>query len=311
MAMFRQTTSRSDDPQLHTHVVISAKVQTDDGRWLALDARYLKQYQRMLGGLYQSVLRNELAHRFGIGWESIVHGQAEILGVPAELRDVFSKRSEQIDHAVTAKVAEFVGRQGRDPNEWELAAIEREAAVDTRSHKSGNGVAELVTRWQTEAEAIGWDGVALIDAVEEAGRQLPVEPQSVDVDEIVGALATGGSTWNRANVVSALCDVARPDRRADGERWAEVIERAVDQIVEQCVELDPDHAAAPRRRSDGRSMWLEPTSPHITTDEILARGRTRPRLGARRPNRRPHTLDHRPVGRSGCVAGRRRRSGRR
>ena len=91
----------------------------------------------------------------------------------------------------------------------------------------------------------------------------------MNVDEIIAALSTGGSTWNRANIVSALCDVARPDRRADGERWAEVIERAVDQIVERCVELDPDHAAAPRRRSDGRSMWLEPTSPHITTDEIL------------------------------------------
>ena len=175
MATFRQTTSRSDDPQLHTHAVISAKVQTDDGRWLALDARYLKRYQRMLGGLYQSVLRNELTHRFGIGWEPIVNGQAEILGVPDELLEVFSKRSEQIDHAVTAKVAEFVGRQGRDPNEWELAAIKREAAVDTRSHKSGNGVAELVTRWHDEAATIGWDGVALIDAVDRS-RPPAAEP---------------------------------------------------------------------------------------------------------------------------------------
>jgi conjugative relaxase-like TrwC/TraI family protein len=52
-AAFRQTTSRADDPQLHTHVVISAKVQTVDGRWLALDARFLKRYQRALGGLYR------------------------------------------------------------------------------------------------------------------------------------------------------------------------------------------------------------------------------------------------------------------
>ena len=39
MATFRQTTSRADDPQIHTHAVISAKVQTADGRWWALDAR--------------------------------------------------------------------------------------------------------------------------------------------------------------------------------------------------------------------------------------------------------------------------------
>ena len=68
MATFRQSTSRADDPQLHTHAVISAKVQTVDGRWLALDARYLKRHQRTLGGLYQSVLRAELNHRYGIAW---------------------------------------------------------------------------------------------------------------------------------------------------------------------------------------------------------------------------------------------------
>ena len=92
MATFRQTTSRADDPQIHTHAVISAKVQTADGRWMALDARYLKRHQRMLGGLYQSVLRAELTHRFGVAWRPIVNGQAEIAGMPAELLDVFSKR---------------------------------------------------------------------------------------------------------------------------------------------------------------------------------------------------------------------------
>jgi conjugative relaxase-like TrwC/TraI family protein len=67
MAIFRQTTSRPDDPQLHTHVVISAKVQTENGRWWALDARHLKRNQPMLGGMYQSVLRAELSHRYGVG----------------------------------------------------------------------------------------------------------------------------------------------------------------------------------------------------------------------------------------------------
>ena len=89
MATFRQTTSRADDPQIHTHAVISAKVQTDDGRWLALDARYLKRHQRVLGGLYQSVLRAELAHRYGVAWEPIVNGQAELAGMPARAHRAF------------------------------------------------------------------------------------------------------------------------------------------------------------------------------------------------------------------------------
>jgi conjugative relaxase-like TrwC/TraI family protein len=140
MASFRQTTSRDDDPQLHTHVVISSKVQTPDGRWYALDGRYLKLKQRMLGGLYQSLLRSELTARFGVDWHPIVKGQAEIVGAPRELLRAFSKRSVVIDAALKVKVAEFRQREGRDPSRFERAAMGREAAKDTRPKKSGNGV---------------------------------------------------------------------------------------------------------------------------------------------------------------------------
>ena len=110
MAAFRQTTSRADDPQLHTHLVISAKVQTADERWLALDARLLKRHQRTFGGLYQSVLRAELTHRYGVAFEPIVNGQAEIAGVPPDLLAVFSKRTAEIDWVMADKVAEFYRR---------------------------------------------------------------------------------------------------------------------------------------------------------------------------------------------------------
>ena len=144
---FRQTTSRLDDPQLHTHLVISAKVQTVDGRWLALDARVLKQHQRALGGLYQSVLRAELTHRYGVAFGEIVNGQAEIAGVPAELLEQFSKRAAQVNDALAVKVAEFRQREGRDPTRFERAALEREAAADTRLRKTGHGVPDLRARW--------------------------------------------------------------------------------------------------------------------------------------------------------------------
>ncbi len=81
MAVFRQSTSRAYDPQLHSHVIISSKVQTPDGRWYALDARVLKKHQRTFGGLYQSVLRAELTKRFGVAFDDINSGLAEIVGV--------------------------------------------------------------------------------------------------------------------------------------------------------------------------------------------------------------------------------------
>ncbi len=98
-AVFRQTTSRLDDLQLHSHVVISSKVHTDDGRWLALDARTLKAFQRALGGLYQSVLRAELTARYEVAFKEIAKGQAEIAGMPDGLLERFSKRTEQVERA--------------------------------------------------------------------------------------------------------------------------------------------------------------------------------------------------------------------
>ena len=169
VATFRQTTSRADDPQVHTHAVISAKVQTDDGRWLALDARYLKRHQRMLGGLYQSVLRAELTHRYGVAWEPIVNGQAEIAGLPRELLEVFSKRAGQVDDALAVKVGEFRRREGRDPTTWERAALCREASADTRAHKTGNGVGDLRTRWAAEAAELDWTPSRLVAAIDVAG----------------------------------------------------------------------------------------------------------------------------------------------
>ena len=205
MATFRQTTSRADDPQLHTHAVISAKVQTEDGRWLALDARYLKRNQRMLGGLYQSVLRAELTHRYGVAWEPIVNGQAEIAGMPRELLEVFSKRAGQVDGALAAKVDEFRRREGRDPTTWERAALCREASADTRAHKTG-------TRCRGSADTVGRrGGRARLDTgagssppstppdAERSGHPVPL----VTVEEVIDRLSASGSTWTRADVLRA------------------------------------------------------------------------------------------------------------
>ena len=123
VGVFRQSTSRADEPQLHTHVVISSKVQTADGRWYALDALMLKKYQQAFGYLYQSVLRAEVTARYGVVFDPIVNGQAEIAGVPSELLEQFSKRSREIGTEMGDKLADFLDHEGRDPTGFEYAAI--------------------------------------------------------------------------------------------------------------------------------------------------------------------------------------------
>jgi conjugative relaxase-like TrwC/TraI family protein len=268
-AVFRQTTSRLDDPQLHSHVVISAKVCTDDGRWLALDARTLKGFQRALGGLYQSVLRAEVTARFGVTWTDIVKGQADIAGIPAELMDVFSKRAAQVDAAFEAKLAEFWDREGRDPTPKERGALGREAAADTRGHKTGTATEDLRTVWQREAATVGVTADTLAAGIAEAAQTMPGVPERVTVGDVVAELAERRSAWHRLDVTQALCDTVRPRPGIDGRRWATLMERAVDQVLDDCVGLDPGEQTR-RRRSDGRSVWIEPSARHHTSDMILA-----------------------------------------
>ncbi|MFN8023910.1 MAG: MobF family relaxase [Acidimicrobiales bacterium] len=304
VAGFRQTTSRKDDPQIHTHLVISAKVQTVDGRWLALDARVLKQHQRSFGGLYQSVLRSELTARFGVGWEPIVNGQAEIAGIDPDLLAAFSKRAAQVDVETNARVEEFEAREGRAPSRFERAAIERRAAADTRVKKTGTAAAELRTMWRQEAADLGHTPRSVIDAMRARSIDVhtPVKtgvnthvrtgvnnavntPADANVDaapkitvaEIVSALSDRRSVWHDLDVLREITDRFRPRRGIPGERWAGVLDRALSSVLDACVGLDPepvtpattDKGAGGARGSDGRSVWIEPVAPRWSSQLVI------------------------------------------
>ena len=269
VAGFRQTTSRLDDPQIHTHLVVSAKVQTQDGRWMALDARVLKQHQRTFGGLYQSVLRSELTAKFGVGWEPIVNGQAEITGLDPELLAAFSKRAAQVDVETDARIKDFEAREGRAPSRFERAAIEREAAADTRVKKTGTAAAELRTAWRKEATDLGHTSRSVIDAVNTAGRATS-EPTKTTVAEIVSALSERKSVWHDLDVLREITDRFQPRKGIDGERWSGVLDRALDRVLEQCIGLDPDQRDGEEGRgSDGRSVWIEPVAPRWSSQQVI------------------------------------------
>ena len=247
MATFRQTTSRADDPQLHTHAVISAKVQTDDGRWLALDARFLKRHQRMLGGLYQSVLRAELTHRYGIVWEPVVNGQAEIAGAPAELLEVFSKRTVQVDAALAGQGRRVPSREGRDPSRWERAAMEREAAADTRPARPAgrSPICSIVGGTKPGSWAGPPSGSPQVSPSQRS------EQPAADAGD--GRGGPRSAVHHRLHVDPGRRHASRLRHRIGADRlsgleWARVLERVTDDVLGQLRE------PRPRQRSvDGAS----------------------------------------------------------
>ena len=167
------------------------------------------------------------------------------------------------------KVAEFIDREGRDPNRFERAALGREAALDTRTHKSGHDAEHLRERWLDEAAAVGVTPETLAQSIVDAGRDRQPGVR-VAVGEVIETVSERQSAWHRMDLLRTLCDLQYPVEGVGGERWAQILDAAVDQILEQCVDLDPTRAeGAVTRVADGRSVWIEPVAAHVTSQAVL------------------------------------------
>lgn len=211
IATFVQTRSGADDPQLHTRAVISTKVCTDDGRWMALDASYLKQHQHLLGSIYQTVLRNEVCHRLGLAWQSLVNGLAEIDGVPTVLLASFSKRATAIDAELAVMIDRYRQHHDADPSERRRGALTRLAACDTRRPTSRRSDAELIQRWRAEAAALGYNADSLRGATATTARNAELRSaRPPTMGQIVESVAAQRSAWTRADVLRTLCDTTPP-----------------------------------------------------------------------------------------------------
>ena len=152
VAAFGHRTSRADDPQLHTHLVVPNVLRGADGRWSAVDSRALHRHALTAGYLYQAVLRGGLTAELGVGWTEVRKGVAEVAGVPEPLLRAFSTRRGQIDTELAR-----TGGEGR-------AAAQR-ACYATRPVKSGTAEATLRERWAARARAAGADPARLAETV--------------------------------------------------------------------------------------------------------------------------------------------------
>jgi conjugative relaxase-like TrwC/TraI family protein len=104
-ASYRHRMSRAGDPQLHTHVIV-ANMTRADGRYTALDARWLYAHKSAAGALYRAVLRADVRERLPwVSWRPAGRGLFEVDGVPNPVLRHFSQRRIEIEE----RAAELVG----------------------------------------------------------------------------------------------------------------------------------------------------------------------------------------------------------
>ncbi len=158
--VFDHRFSRERDPQLHAHIVVSAKVRTldRDGRpqWLALDGRAF--YQATIGAriAYERAIEGELWRRLGVRFAA-VDGMStrEIVGMsPASLRR-YAKRRALIAGEMDRRLIGPGGERWRlSDRRWR--ALAQDATLRTRDHlHGGESTVQAVARWQAEDHAAG------------------------------------------------------------------------------------------------------------------------------------------------------------
>ncbi|MFN8212147.1 MAG: MobF family relaxase [Candidatus Nanopelagicales bacterium] len=157
-ALFEHTTSRTGDPQLHTHALVLNKVRCVDGVWRTIDGYEVFHHKKAAGALYQAALRAELATRLGVVFGPVSeHGQAEIAGIPDELLAAWSTRTAAIMAEAVPTIAEAEASLGREVSAAERARIVKTAVLATRPPKDPHVPVEgLRERWRKQAAALGW-----------------------------------------------------------------------------------------------------------------------------------------------------------
>lgn len=264
--------SRSSDPQLHKHVVVSNKVQTAlDGRWRSLDGRPMHATVVALSEHYNAVLADRLTGMLGLGWEARDRGWDrnpawEIVEVGEELIEEFSTRSHDIDTEADRLIAAYVAEHGRRPSAKTIVRLRAQATLATRPEKQTHSLADLTAGWRDRATAVlGEDATGWASRITQTQAARPLRADDVPLEVIaevgqtvVETVREKRSTWRRWNLH------AEASRQSMGWRFASVRDReAIVAMIADAAEqaslrlTPPELALSPVvfRCQDGTSVF--------------------------------------------------------
>lgn len=180
VAVFQHSTSRNQDPQLHSHALILNL--NKDGRGIDLDT----SHKMAAGALY----RCELAHQLKeVGFEIQRDDKSfKVSGVPEKLADQWSSRRAEI----VDKLAES-GRHG--------SAAAQAAAIETRTKKSSVDKETLTDRWALQAKEHDFDAGKVRDLADKENRAEKVSELPKDGAEIVTELTSQNATFTKVQAL--------------------------------------------------------------------------------------------------------------
>lgn len=282
--------SRAADPQLHTHVVVSNKVQGIDGRWRTLDSRTLHRAVVALSASYNAFLTDHTARLLGVSWVPVDRGKDrntgwEIDGVPAALVAEFSRRTtggmgvEGIEQVKDRLIAEYTAEHGRAPSAVVIARLRQQATLETRPEKTLHSLAELTADWRDRAtgvlseNATAWaqhlleqgSGEARLRA-DDLGQEQVSDLAAVVLMEVSNRRAVWGRLNLHAEAMRQLMDV----RFATTADRLAVADRIVHLAEERSLRLTPAYErAVPEQYIEGEGNRFQPVDQTAYTSQDI------------------------------------------
>ncbi len=182
---YQHSTSREQDPHLHSHLLIMNAAPRKDGSWGTIDPQPLYQHRMAAGSLYQSELASRL-HDMGFEIEKGTGGTFEIQGVPSDLKKLWSKRHESMEVHGQSKAAELAFQKGRADKQH----------VDRRDN---------FIKWQVEGLDRGFDATKARSLMN--SRQ-QTQPQDIDWTALRTKLTESQSTFQAPDLTKLLAQHA-------------------------------------------------------------------------------------------------------
>lgn len=280
--------SRSQDPQLHTHVVVANRVQArEDGRWRTVDSRALHQAVTGLSEHYNALLSDSITRMLGVGWEARERGQGrstawEIRGVRQDLMDEFSSRTKDIELVKDQLVAAYVAKHGRQPSARLIWQFRQQATLETRPPKEHASLLALTEQWRARAshllreDAPLWAASLLRGAHGEPllrADDVPLELLETIAREVVAAVGDRRATWKRWHLHAEAVRQTMLFRFASARDREAVLETIVADALRLSVRVTPPELATSRsrfRRPDASSVFRPKHGLVFTSELVLA-----------------------------------------
>ncbi|TAM68559.1 MAG: conjugal transfer protein [Microbacteriaceae bacterium] len=291
-AAFDHYDTRASDPQLHTHVVVSNKVQGVDGKWRTLDSRTLHKATVALSASYNAYLANHATRLLGVSWVPVQRRGSpftgwEIEGVPADLLAEFSRRTlgveggEGIEQAAQRLIAEYRAEHGRSPSPRAVARLRQQATLQTRPEKQLHSLAVLTEDWRGRAtsvlgqDATRWARQLLARSPDGAvlrADDLPLDQVHDIATVVLMEVGNRRATWGHWNLHAEAARQTMGLRFATAEDRDAVIGAVVERAESESVRLTPEYdrlVPAMLANPDGSHWFRRPDAVAFTSQDLL------------------------------------------